>query len=157
MQPTDRSTISGISKDSPQQSRNNHCRESHPQREQYFIAGLDSGSGSCTAATVAALPAADASDPVHAVTVLAEAYPTTMADSLVHQFLQLPEVPVLERCCRSREEPLIDYSKSIILTSNDYLQSMELKATHKEKARKEAEQRKVDAEKRKDARAAEKV
>ena len=64
---------------------------------------------------------------------------------------------MLERYCRSREEPLIDYSKSIMLTSNDYLQSMELKATRKKKTRKEAEQCKIDAEKRKDARVAEKV
>jgi hypothetical protein len=154
MQLTVQSTISGISEDSPQQIRGNHCRESHPPREQYFITGLDSGSGSYIAVAVAAPPAADAADPIQADTVLAEAGP---ADSSVHRFLQLPKVPVLEYCRKSREEPLTDYSKSIMLTSNGYLQSMELKAARKEKARKGAEQRKVDAKKLKDARAAEKV
>jgi hypothetical protein len=71
--------------------------------------------------------------------------------------LQLPEVAVPEHRRKTREEPLIDYSKSIMLTSNDYLYSMEVKAARKEKARQEAEQRKLDAEKQKDARAVEKV
>jgi hypothetical protein len=64
---------------------------------------------------------------------------------------------VPERRRKCREELLIDYKKSIMLTSNDYLHSMEVKAARKEKARYEAEQRKVDAEKRKDLRAAEKL
>jgi hypothetical protein len=58
---------------------------------------------------------------------------------------------------KSREEPLVDYSKSIMLTSNEYLQCMEVKAERKKKARKEAELRKVEAEKRKDAKAFEKI
>ena len=44
-----------------------------------------------------------------------------------------------------------------MLTSNDYLHSMEVKATRKKKTRHEAEQRKVDAEKQKDIRVAEKL
>jgi hypothetical protein len=63
----------------------------------------------------------------------------------------LPEVPVLERRRKSREEPLIDYNKNIMFTSNDYLHSMEVKDIQKEKARKEVEQHKLDVEKRKDA------
>jgi hypothetical protein len=82
---------------------------------------------------------------------------TTSRQSSIHRFLQLPEVLVPERRRKCREELLIDYKKSIMLTSNDYLHSMEVKAARKEKARYEAEQRKVDAEKRKDLRAAKKL
>jgi hypothetical protein len=43
---------------------------------------------------------------------------------------------------------LVDYSKSIMLTSEQYLQSMEAKAERKEKARREAELRKLEAKKK---------
>jgi hypothetical protein len=81
--------------------------------------------------------------------------PSSGVQHSIHRFLQLPEVVVERRRRKTREEPLIDYSKSIILTSNDYLQSIEMKAERKEKARKEAELKKLEADKRKDARAAE--
>jgi transcriptional regulatory protein LevR len=44
-----------------------------------------------------------------------------------------------------------------MLTSNEYLQSLEIKAARKEKARKEAELRKLEAKKKKDARVAKKL
>ena len=53
----------------------------------------------------------------------------------IQSFLQLPEVAVEQHCMRTYEEPLMDYSKSIMLTSNDYLQSREIKAKRKEKAK----------------------
>ena len=74
----------------------------------------------------------------------------------IENFLQLPEVPVQPRRRRSLEEPLVDYSKSILLTSETYMEAMELKAERKEKARKEAELRKAESERKKEARALEK-
>lgn len=59
----------------------------------------------------------------------------------IENFLQLPEVPVNPRRRRTREEPLIDYSKSIMMTSEEYHRSMELKAQRKENARLESERR----------------
>lgn len=44
-----------------------------------------------------------------------------------------------------------------MLTSNEYLQSLEIKVARKEKAQKEAELQKLEAEKKKDACAAEKL
>jgi hypothetical protein len=58
---------------------------------------------------------------------------------------------------RTREEPLFDYSKNILLTSEQYFQSMELKAERREHARKELEFRKLEAEKIKEARDVEKL
>jgi hypothetical protein len=75
----------------------------------------------------------------------------------IHSFLQLPEVVVQGRPRRTREEPLVDYSKSIMLTSEQYLQNMELKAERMEKAKREAEARKLEAEKKKETKAAEKL
>jgi hypothetical protein len=75
----------------------------------------------------------------------------------IHSFMQLPQVVVQRRPRRTREEPLVDYRKSIMLTSEQYLQNMELKAERKEKAKREAKARKLEAEKRKDTRAAEKL
>ena len=71
----------------------------------------------------------------------------------IHRFLQLPQVVVQGRQRRSKEEPLVDYSKSI---SEQYLQSMEAKAEKKKKAKKEYELRKLEVEK-KESRAVEKV
>lgn len=72
-----------------------------------------------------------------------------IAPTPIETFLQLPEVPVNPRRRRNREEPLIDYSKSIMMTSEEYLRSMELKARRKEDARLESERRKVEAEEKK--------
>ena len=44
-----------------------------------------------------------------------------------HSMLQLPLLPVQNQCPRP-SQPLIDYSQSIILTSDEYLGSMEAKA-----------------------------
>jgi hypothetical protein len=75
----------------------------------------------------------------------------------IYKFLQLPEVTVVRHKKKTHEEPLVDYSKSIFLTSDEYLQSMEAKADRKKKAKKEARVRKLEAEKRKDARATERI
>jgi hypothetical protein len=75
----------------------------------------------------------------------------------IQRFLQLPKVPIAKRCHKNREEPLFDYSKSIILTSNGYLHNMEMKVARKEKAQKEAEVQKLEVKRRKDAWAAEKL
>lgn len=74
----------------------------------------------------------------------------------IERFLQLPEIPVQPRRRRSQEQPLVDYSKNILVTSEEYLQAMELKAERKEQARKEAEHRKLEGEKKKEARVLEK-
>jgi hypothetical protein len=58
-----------------------------------------------------------------------------MSQPTIHSFLQLPEMVLQRRERRTHDEPLVDYSKSIMLTSKQYLQSMELKAERKEKAR----------------------
>lgn len=57
----------------------------------------------------------------------------------IEYFLQLPEILMQPQRRKSQEELLVDYSKSILVTSEEYLQAMELKVEQKEKARKEAE------------------
>jgi hypothetical protein len=57
------------------------------------------------------------------------------SQSSIHRFLQLLEVVVQGRQRRNREEPLVDYSKSIMLTSEQYLQSMEVKAERRKESR----------------------
>ena len=74
----------------------------------------------------------------------------------IERFLQLPEIPVQPRRRRSQEEPLVDYSKSILVTSEEYMNAMELKAERKEQARKEAERRKLEGERKREARVIEK-
>ena len=72
-----------------------------------------------------------------------------VAPTPIENFLQLPEVPVNPRRRRTREEPLIDYSKSIMMTSEEYLRIMELKAQRKEDARLESERKKAEVEEKK--------
>jgi len=68
---------------------------------------------------------------------------------------QLPEVAgPAER--RRRSDPLIDYSKSIIMTSEDYLRAMEDKARLKEDTQKAREQKRLEADCMKQQRAEEK-
>ena len=75
----------------------------------------------------------------------------------IHRFLQLLQVVVQGHQKRTREELLVDYSKDIILTSEQYLQSMEMKAERKEMAKREAEVQKLEVEKREETRVAEKL
>ena len=61
-------------------------------------------------------------------------------------------LPQVERCSRkvSRErKPLINYSKSIIMTSDDYIAAVTAKATKKEAVAREREERRIQAEQKK--------
>jgi hypothetical protein len=117
-----------------------------PAREQYFIGrfepNLQSGSGGFEPSS---------SDGNHNKNNENTPQPS------IHRFLQLLQVAVQGRQRRTREEPLVDYSKSIILTSEQYLQSMELKVERKKKAKREAEVWKLEAKKKKETRAAKKL
>jgi hypothetical protein len=75
--------------------------------------------------------------------------------SLSH-FLQLPEVRV-HTARRSSTEPLVDYSKSIILTGDEYIKAMEEKAARKELHEKEKELKKREAELTKGKRVEDKI
>jgi hypothetical protein len=70
--------------------------------------------------------------------------------------LELPTVGPSRPRCQSGE-PLVDYSKSIILTKDDYIRMMEAKERRKEQAMAEAAKRKVEAERKKLERARLKV
>jgi hypothetical protein len=123
-----------------------HTYTSQPIREQYFVGSFEPN-----------LPSGSAGfEPSNSDSNQNQSHENVSQPS-IHRFLQLPQVAVQGRQRRTREEPLVDYSKSIMLTSEQYLQSMELKAERKEKARREAEVRKLEAEKRKESRAAEKL
>ena len=93
-------------------------------------------------------------DIMHPVARSASEQGENTAPTPIENFLQLPQVLVNPRRRRTREEPLIDYSKSIMMTSNEYLHSMELKAQRKEDARLESERRKVESEEKKKTREA---
>jgi hypothetical protein len=76
-------------------------------------------------------------------------------NSLSH-LLQLREV-LVNPARNTRIEPLVDYTKSIIITRDDYIKAMEEKATCKESMEKEKEQRKIEAELSKGRRAQDKL
>ena len=61
----------------------------------------------------------------------------------------LPQIVRRTPRARRMEEPLVDYSKSIIMTSQDYIDAMEAKAARKLAVAKEREERKIQAEARK--------
>ena len=70
--------------------------------------------------------------------------------------------PLLRIECRARRasqtsEPLIDYSKSILMTSDEYIAAITAKAARKEVVAKEREERKIQAEQRKAQRLEEKA
>ena len=56
--------------------------------------------------------------------------------------LELPDLPLAREKRCPKTQPLVDYSKSILLTSSQYLETMELKAQRKEEATREATRRK---------------
>jgi hypothetical protein len=170
----DQNAPTGISEDSLDHISAPQFQDSKCPRQQYFVGGLEPSTAGCsaiisamasgtplalvqTAGYSAAVSTAATATPLAPVPTANRTVATTSGQSSIHRFLQLPEVPLPERRRKCREEPLIDYNKSIMLTSNDYMHSMEVKSTRKEKARQEAEQHKVDAEKRKDLRAAKKL
>ena len=76
--------------------------------------------------------------------------------SLLRRFLQLPEVvEPAER--QRRRDPIIDYSKSIIMTSKEYLCAMEEKARLREEAEKDRELKRRESELTKKKKAAERL
>jgi hypothetical protein len=76
--------------------------------------------------------------------------------SSISRFLQLPEVQV-NPGRHSNSEPLVDYTKSIIMTGDDYIKAMEEKAARKDLLEKEKELKKREAELTKGKRAEERV
>jgi hypothetical protein len=78
-----------------------------------------------------------------------------LPSSLSH-LLQLPKI-VVTPTRRSKTKPLVDYTKSIIMTGDDYIKAMEEKSAQKESFVKEKELRKREAEFSKGKRAEEKI
>jgi hypothetical protein len=78
-------------------------------------------------------------------------------DDSISRFLQLPIVPVSRFRRGTGEEPLIDYSKSILMTSDSYIDSLEVLAVRRQDATRAREIRKLEAEARKRRREAEKA
>jgi hypothetical protein len=76
--------------------------------------------------------------------------------SSISHFLQLPEVQVGPGR-HSNSEPLVDYTKSIIMTGDDYIKAMEEKAARKDLLEKEKELKKREAELTNGKRAEERV
>jgi hypothetical protein len=70
------------------------------------------------------------------------------------QFFELPQLPAQRR--HHQTEPLVDYTKSIIMTSEEYIQAMEAKAARKEALEHEKDQRRLEAERTRGKRAEEK-
>jgi hypothetical protein len=68
--------------------------------------------------------------------------------SRFRRLLELPRIGPTPKRARRTDEPLIDYSKSIILTREDYISMMEEKARKKELAKKEREDRKLEADRK---------
>jgi len=69
----------------------------------------------------------------------------------------LPQVECLPRRQTQRIEPLVDYSKSIIMTLEDYISAMTAKAERKESVAREREEKKTQAEQRRIQREEEKA
>jgi hypothetical protein len=76
--------------------------------------------------------------------------------SFISRFLQLPEVQV-PPSRRTTLEPLVDYTKSIIMTGDDYIKAMEEKAARNEQVEKDKELKKKEAKLTKEKRAEEKI
>ena len=72
----------------------------------------------------------------------------------VSSLLDLPVLPTAPRC--RHREALVDYSKSILLTSEQYIETMELKAKKREEALVEAARRREETSNRRAARVLEK-
>ena len=75
-----------------------------------------------------------------------EGGPSTMVQ---RNLFPLPRVQCRARRTSQASEPLIDYSKSILMTSEEYISAMTAKAAQKEVVAKEREERKIQAEQRK--------
>ena len=103
--------------------------ETQPPAQQYFV-GAQSGSKQ---------PSSDTTDSEEEVTE------TTIRRNL----FPLPQVQRPPRRQAQEGEPLIDYSKSILMTSEDYIAAMVAKAARKEAVAKEREELMKQAELRK--------
>ena len=79
---------------------------------------------------------------------------TSVAACNVSSLLDLPVLPTAPRC--RQREALVDYSKSILLTSEQYIKTMELKAKKREDALVKAARRREEATNRRVARALDK-
>ena len=100
--------------------------ETQPPGQQYFV---DAQSGSKQ-------PSSDTTDSEEELTNI-----TSRCN-----LFPLPQVQRLLRRRAQEGEPLIDYSKSILMTSEDYITTMAAKAARKETVAKEREERKKQAE-----------
>jgi hypothetical protein len=78
-------------------------------------------------------------------------------DDSISRFLQLPIVPVSRSRRGTGEGPLIDYSKSILMTSDSYIDSLEVLPARRQDATRARETRKLEAEARKQRREVEKA
>jgi hypothetical protein len=74
----------------------------------------------------------------------------------ISSMLELPEI-VVKVLARRGGDPLIDYSQSLLLTSEEYIAAMQEKADRRDAARREAERRRQLAEQRKVEKQAEKA
>ena len=83
-----------------------------------------------------------------------EGGPSTMVQQ---NLFPLPRIERHARRASQTSEPLIDYSKSILMTSDEYIAAMTTKAAWKEAVAKEREERKIQAEQRKAQRLEEKA
>ena len=77
------------------------------------------------------------------------------SSSRLQGLLALPRIPT-KRPRKKYQDPIIDYSKSLLLTSEDYLNAMQEKAEKREAVRREAEQRRTEMQRRRFERQAEK-
>ena len=83
-----------------------------------------------------------------------EGGPSTMVQ---RNLFPLPRVECHARRASQTAEPLIDYSESILMTSDEYIAAMIAKAARKEAVAKEREEQKIQAEQRKAQRLEEKA
>ena len=82
----------------------------------------------------ALLPGSTNCDPCSLSRSLSE---TALLGRDISSFLELPQIHMQPRIQRTLE-PLVDYSQSILLTSDNYLQSMAAKAQKREEAKQES-------------------
>ena len=76
----------------------------------------------------------------------------------IASLLALPGVAVAPSCkVRNSQEPLVDYSRSLLLTSDDYIAAMEEKSRRREEARVQAEIHREQAQQRRQEKEEEKM
>ena len=85
-----------------------------------------------------------------------EGWNCSASPTSISHFLQLPEL-LVNPARRNSREPLVDYTKSIIMIGNNYIQAMEEKVARKESLEKEKELKKKEAELTRERRAEDKI